>query len=122
MLDSDRSLMSEGSESAYRVYSVIPRKGKEDWFEIGIACPHPDGEGFSIDLQAQPLNGKLVLRSLGKNPPQLNDEQRVSLAQQVDAYERAIIERCLVEAGGKVNLVMKRLNVPRRTLSEKMTR
>lgn len=47
---------------------------------------------------------------------------RVSLAEQVEAFERAVIERCLEETGGKISVVMKRLGIPRRTLSEKMAR
>jgi two-component system, NtrC family, C4-dicarboxylate transport response regulator DctD len=50
------------------------------------------------------------------------ESERLSLAQQVDAFERALIERCLVETGGKISVVMDRLDIPRRTLSEKMTR
>lgn len=45
-----------------------------------------------------------------------------SLAEQVEAFERALIERCLTETGGKINAVMQRLDVPRRTLNEKMAR
>jgi two-component system C4-dicarboxylate transport response regulator DctD len=45
-----------------------------------------------------------------------------SLAQQVEAFERAVIERCLEETGGKISAVMERLDIPRRTLSEKMAR
>jgi len=48
--------------------------------------------------------------------------ERASLAQQVEAFERAIIERCLAETGGKITAVMERLDIPRRTLSEKMSR
>jgi two-component system C4-dicarboxylate transport response regulator DctD len=47
---------------------------------------------------------------------------RLSLAQQVEAFERAVIERCLEETGGKISAVMERLDIPRRTLSEKMVR
>jgi two-component system C4-dicarboxylate transport response regulator DctD len=44
------------------------------------------------------------------------------LADQVEAFERAVIERCLAESGGRISLVMQRLNIPRRTLNEKMAR
>jgi two-component system, NtrC family, C4-dicarboxylate transport response regulator DctD len=50
------------------------------------------------------------------------ESERLSLAQQVEAFERAVIERCLEEAGGRINAVMERLDIPRRTLSEKMAR
>jgi two-component system C4-dicarboxylate transport response regulator DctD len=45
-----------------------------------------------------------------------------SLSDQVEAYERAVIERCLAEEGGSIAEVMKRLDIPRRTLTEKMAR
>jgi two-component system C4-dicarboxylate transport response regulator DctD len=48
--------------------------------------------------------------------------ERLSLAEQVEVFERALIERCLSETGGKINAVLERLKIPRRTLSEKMVR
>jgi two-component system C4-dicarboxylate transport response regulator DctD len=53
---------------------------------------------------------------------QAAESEPFSLAQQVDAFERALIERCLMETGGKISVVMERLDIPRRTLSEKMAR
>jgi hypothetical protein len=56
------------AKPAYRVYSVIKREGKEDfWLNLGIAFPHEDGEGFNILLQALPIDAKLVLRSYKEN-------------------------------------------------------
>ena len=56
--------------------------------------------------------------------PQASDtgSERLSLAQQVEAFERALIERCLTETGGRISAVIERLEIPRRTLSEKMVR
>jgi two-component system C4-dicarboxylate transport response regulator DctD len=51
-----------------------------------------------------------------------NGSERLSLAEQVEAFERALIERCLSETGGKIGAVLERLKIPRRTLSEKMVR
>lgn len=45
-----------------------------------------------------------------------------SLALQMEAFERQVIERALSECGGRINDVMTRLDVPRRTLNEKMAR
>jgi two-component system C4-dicarboxylate transport response regulator DctD len=50
------------------------------------------------------------------------EETKLSLAEQVEAFERAVIERSLAESGGKIASVMEQLDIPRRTLSEKMTR
>ncbi len=55
-------------------------------------------------------------------PRPMESEAKASLAEQVDAFERAVIERALAESGGKINAVMDQLNLPRRTLSEKMAR
>ncbi len=49
----------------FRVYSIIERKGQDDyWLNIGVAFPHEDEKGFNVMLQALPLhgNGKIVLR------------------------------------------------------------
>lgn len=44
------------------------------------------------------------------------------LAQQLETFERRIIERALADSGGRISEVMEKLGVPRRTLNEKMTR
>ena len=35
---------------------------KADWNRIGVAFPHADGKGFNVELQALPVDGKIVLR------------------------------------------------------------
>ncbi|WP_196258659.1 sigma-54-dependent transcriptional regulator [Pelagibacterium limicola] len=44
------------------------------------------------------------------------------LTQQMEAFERRIIERALADSGGRISDVIERLGVPRRTLNEKMAR
>lgn len=42
-------------------YTVTENEGKDDfWTRIGVAWPNAKG-GFNIELNATPLNGKLVL-------------------------------------------------------------
>jgi hypothetical protein len=54
---------------AYRVYTVIKREGRDDfWLNLGVAFAHEDGEGFSILLQALPVDAKLVLRTYKEKP------------------------------------------------------
>src|SRR5262245_6323711 len=48
--------------------------------------------------------------------------QNLTLAEQVDAFEKATIEQSLMEAGGRINVVMEKLGIPRRTLTDKMAR
>ncbi len=54
--------------------------------------------------------------------PAEQERAQEPLANQLDAFERAIIERCLAESGGRMNIVIEKLGVPRRTLNEKMAR
>ena len=35
---------------------------KGHWTEVGAAWPHKDGKGYSINLRAHPVDGRLVLR------------------------------------------------------------
>lgn len=44
-------------------YQVKNREGKKAiWTRIGSAWPHSDGEGFNIQLDAVPVDGKITLR------------------------------------------------------------
>jgi DNA-binding NtrC family response regulator len=125
--------MRDSSSPAFRVYSAIPRQANSaDWLSIGLAVPHQDGKGFDVILQALPLSPKLVLRDCTtdllqtlnlSDPGRHRDPGRaLSFKQQVDAFERALIEQCLLETGGNISAVMERLDLPRRTLSDKMAR
>src|SRR5262249_39864389 len=115
------SQLGNTSGAAYCVSSMSPRKGEGDsWAKTGMAAPPPDGRGFDIALEALPLNARLVLREPADSEKQ--DDKPLSLPQQVDAFERAVIESCLVETCGKVSATLELLGIPRRTLNEKMTR
>lgn len=35
---------------------------RTDWLRIGTAFPHKDGKGFSVNLQAVPVDGHVELR------------------------------------------------------------
>ena len=36
---------------------------KSYWTRIGVAFPHKDGGGFNLQLEAFPIDGKVVLRN-----------------------------------------------------------
>lgn len=113
--------ISEAVPSPFGVYLVVPHPEKgQEWLRVGTAVPNPDGKGFNLSLQPLPLDAKVVLRDAADATESSNGT--ASLAEQVEAFERATIERCLSSCGGKVSAVMERLNIPRRTLSEKMAR
>jgi hypothetical protein len=56
-------MRSTGSESN-------GKKGKK-WTKIGAAFPHKEGIGFSIELKAFPIDGRLVAL-----PPDTDDSNR----------------------------------------------
>jgi hypothetical protein len=44
-------------------FQVRSREGKKSiWTRIGCAWQHADGEGFNIQLDAVPVDGKITLR------------------------------------------------------------
>ena len=47
----------------YNVYTVSEGKADKDyWLKVGAAFPNKDGEGFTITLDAFPVNGRLIMR------------------------------------------------------------
>ena len=49
---------------SHGVYTVRDRgEGKKAiWTRIGAAWPHQDGQGFSIQLEAHPIDDRIALR------------------------------------------------------------
>ncbi|MCC7390171.1 MAG: hypothetical protein IT431_15540 [Phycisphaerales bacterium] len=48
---------------SHTAYQVRDREGKKGfWTRIGSAWPHADGNGFNIQIDAVPLDGRIVLR------------------------------------------------------------
>ena len=57
----------ESHQPTHKAFTVIKREGKEDyWLDICVAFPHKDGRGFTIKLQAFPLDGKIVCREIAE--------------------------------------------------------
>ena len=47
-------------------------KTERSWNKVGVAFPHKEGEGFNLQLNALPLDGKLVV--LPPDPATESDE------------------------------------------------
>jgi len=54
-------------------YAVSGDGDKAFWTRIGTAWPHKSGEGFSIELTAVPVNGRIVLM-----PPKAKSEAEIA--------------------------------------------
>jgi hypothetical protein len=106
--------MNNDAHQVLRVYSVVASEPDNDrWLEIGKASPHQDGRGFDLVLEALPMNSRLVVRAQEETQAGAESaaEQRASYAQQIAAFERTLIERCLTETGGSISGVMERLSI-----------
>lgn len=57
--------MSNKTKPTYRVFAVRGQEGrKADWFEIGAAWAHQDGQGFNVKLKVPlPPGAELVMRA-----------------------------------------------------------
>lgn len=66
------------------------------------------------------LLGRQFDWSLEKMLPGEEENQKRSLANQVDCFERSILEQALVSANGSIKDVMADLAIPRKTLYDKM--
>ncbi|WP_417466151.1 hypothetical protein [Kordiimonas sp.] len=56
--------MNNSKQPAYLAYSVTntEQTGKSIWTRIGVVWPHKNEDGFTLQLDCVPLDGRLVLR------------------------------------------------------------
>jgi len=59
-----------GRKPSHRLYRVIGEGRKATWTVIGAAWPNKDGLGFSLQCDAIPLQGRLVLREITERDEQ----------------------------------------------------
>jgi len=64
---------SESAPDRYVAYTVTGQRSARDrgfWTKVGVMFPHKNGEGFTLQLDALPLDGKVVLL-----PPKPDEEE-----------------------------------------------
>jgi hypothetical protein len=57
-----------GRQPTHRLYRVVGDGKTAIWTRIGAAWPNKDGLGFSLQCDAVPLQGRLVLRTITERP------------------------------------------------------
>ena len=60
--------MTTTKKPAFIAYAVTGEGKQAFWTRIGSAWPHQHGEGFNIELNALPVNGRIVMM-----PPKAED-------------------------------------------------
>lgn len=65
MSEKTKTIKKSGSKApSYIAYQVRDRDGDKGFFtRIGAAWAHGDGNGFNIQLESVPLDGRVVLRT-----------------------------------------------------------
>lgn len=53
-----------GRKPTHRIYRVIGTGKAASWTPIGAAWPNQDGMGYSINCDAIPLTGRIVMRTI----------------------------------------------------------
>ena len=69
MSDPTNTNEKTGSKSpSHAAYQVRDREGRKSfWTRIGSAWAHADGNGFNIQLECVPLDGRITLRVASEN-------------------------------------------------------
>lgn len=59
-----------GRKPTHRLYRVLGDGQNANWMPIGAAWLHRDGQGFSINCDAIPLQGRIVMRRIRDKQPE----------------------------------------------------
>lgn len=57
-----------GKKPTHRLFRVVGEGEHSIWTPIGAAWPNKDGQGFSINCEALPLSGRIVMRVITEKP------------------------------------------------------
>lgn len=55
---------NSNNRPAFRLYTVQGDNDQARWTDIGVAWPTRDGKGFTLKLNALPLDGRIVMREI----------------------------------------------------------
>lgn len=67
MSQDENNAVPASKAPSHAVYTVRDRKDAKGIFtRVGAAWPHKDGQGFNIQIDAVPLDGKLSLRVISE--------------------------------------------------------
>lgn len=68
MTNTQTSEQGSGVKPSHRLYLVTGHGKSASWREIGAAWPNKDGQGFSLNCEAMPLQGRIVMRKITEKP------------------------------------------------------
>ena len=63
MSDNETKTKTTSKSPSFIAYQVRDRDGQDSfWTRIGAAFAHKDGKGYTIQVEAVPLDGRITLR------------------------------------------------------------
>ena len=63
MSDTKPTEAPASKQPSHVAYQVRNREGKTSiWTRIGTVWPHADGQGFNVQIECVPLDGRITLR------------------------------------------------------------
>ena len=63
MSTAEKNESTASKAPSHIAYQVRDREGGKGFFtRIGVAWPHKDGNGFNIQIESVPLDGRITLR------------------------------------------------------------
>ena len=62
MTDSNETKTVTSKSPSHYAYNVRNREGGDYWIRIGSAWAHADGNGFNVQIETVPLDGRITLR------------------------------------------------------------
>ena len=65
--------MTTQNQPTHRLYTVKGNGDVSKWLEIGAAWSNRDGNGFTLQLDALPTDGRIVMRVIAERDEQGND-------------------------------------------------
>ncbi|NQZ10816.1 MAG: hypothetical protein HRT35_26995 [Algicola sp.] len=86
---SDQDNTPKGQRPEYLAFNVKDTpQGKAIFQQVGAAWPHKDGQGFDLQLDSIPVNGRVTLRELREERLQPYQEQQQSSPEQAQSQQR----------------------------------
>jgi hypothetical protein len=63
MSTTEKTNLTSSKAPTHIAYQVREREGHKGFFtRIGVAWPHKDGNGFNVQIESVPLDGRITLR------------------------------------------------------------
>ena len=90
MIMNEQDNSNPGKKPDFIAYTVREsRDGKSFWNKVGTAWQHRDGQGYDIQLESLPVDGRVTLRELREDRMQSYEQQQSDSQKQKKSQDRS---------------------------------